>query len=186
MNHVIGIGGFYQSGKDVVADYLVAQHGFVKLGMSDVLNDFVAAIDPILFHTHYYVRYSEFVAQHGYVEAKKNSEVRRLLQATGTEAGRKILGEDVWVNGARARIEAARQSSHVVITGIRFPNEIRMIQELWGLTLYIVRPGFEGDGHASENSVKPEDFERIITNDGTIADLHGLVDEIVELESSEI
>lgn len=191
MNHVIGLGGPYQSGKDTVADYLVAQHGFVKLGMSDVLNDFVAAIDPILYFSDgygggRYVRYAEYVKYVGYVAAKENSEVRRLLQTTGTEAGRKILGEDVWVNGARRRIEQARLTSSVVMTGIRFPNEVDMIRELLGSSWWVSRPGFAGDSHASERSVTSDDFDYLLSNDTTIAKLHEHTDYLLDISVSEI
>ena len=41
---IIGISGFQSSGKDTIADYLVKEHGFVKLSFASALKDIVAII----------------------------------------------------------------------------------------------------------------------------------------------
>lgn len=188
---VIGMGGKLRAGKDAVADRLVEVHGFKKLGMSDVLNEAMLLIDPIVHPTGHIVgtvqplRYSEIVERYGYVEAKTRPEVRRLLQKLGTEVGRNMLGENVWVNALARKIDDhlyADQS--VVVTGIRFPNELAMIRQFAGEGLWVDRPGLDSDSpastHASENGVSAEDFDRIITNDGTLEQLYATVDAFME------
>lgn len=56
-------------------------------------------------------------------EMKKDGE---LLQILGTEYGRRFLGDDVWVNAARARAEMwlnASDKNVVIIDDCRFENE---------------------------------------------------------------
>lgn len=184
---LIGLGGRLRSGKDVVADRLVAEHGFVKLGMSDALHEAMLAINPIVdpgdsARGGMPVTYSELVAKVGYVEAKTEPEVRRLLQNLGTDVGRNMIGEDVWVQIMARKIDDHRGAGHpVVVTGLRFPNEVRMVEELNGHAVWIERPGLHAPtagtaAHASENSVSAEHFKNIIRNTGTLADLEERAD----------
>lgn len=178
--HLIGLGGRLASGKDEVADELVRNHGYVKVGMSDVLHQAMLALDPIVSPSSstsglvQVRRYSEWVDAVGYVEAKKNYEVRRLLQNLGTEVGRNMLGRDVWVNAMENQLELLReQGKDVILTGVRYPNEVEMVAALGGRLIWVDRPGFEGSGtHASENSVSAEDFAETLDNDGSLEDLY--------------
>ena len=179
---LLGIGGRLTSGKDTVADYLVEKHGWVKLNMSAPLHEAMLRLDPwipIEFEEHHssgIVRYSELTRRVGYTAAKENPEVRRLLQALGTDVGRKMFGENVWVNYANNTITPLREAGeNVVITGIRFPNEIDMIHNnvVWdtpGKLVWVERPSLVlGDEakHASE-SLTGEDFDITILNDGSL------------------
>lgn len=180
--NVIGLGGKLMSGKDTVADYLVERYGYVKQGMSDVLASVVYTLNPLVesFGGNP-VRYQWLVNQMGYTEAKKNPEVRRLLQVFGTEIGRKMFGEDFWVAQAEARIHAQLDlGNRVVLTGVRYENELQMIQFM-GKAWWIDRPGFGDTGsHASENSVDPGRFDRTVTNNGSIRELQNLVSYVME------
>lgn len=183
---LIGLGGHLRSGKDAVADHLVTEHGFVKLGMSDVLHEAMLALDPVVrvWNDGTFERYSKVIAEHGYVEAKKRPEARRLLQKLGTEVGRDMIGENVWANIMARKIDDHRGAGHpVVVTGIRFPNEVRMIRELGGRTVWVDRPNLATRGaiaaHASENSVGEQDFDGLIVNDGTLEDLYAHVSQLL-------
>ncbi|MBT2484760.1 MULTISPECIES: hypothetical protein [unclassified Microbacterium] len=195
---LIGLGGRLRSGKDAFADRLVDKHGYVKLGMSDALHEAMLAIDPIVeaygnvYDTEVeFARYSELIAEVGYVEAKKIPEVRRLLQQLGTEVGRNMIGENVWVQIMARKIDDHRAAGHpVVVTGIRFPNEVRMIAQLGGQALWIERPGVHAPtagtaAHASENSVSADDFHSTLLNDGTLAELEAKADVIAGHRSGE-
>lgn len=176
---LIGLGGKLRSGKDVIADHLVAEHGFVKIGMSDALHEALLAIDPILDTTHgLEVHYSDAIGAFGYVETKARfPEARRLLQNLGTEVGRNMIGENVWVNIMARKIDDHRGAGHpVAVTGIRFPNEVSMIEELGGLAVWVERPGAhaptkETAAHASEKSVSAEDFALTLVNDSSLENL---------------
>jgi hypothetical protein len=161
---LIGLGGKLRAGKDAVGDYLVENKNFVKLGMSDALNEALLKLDPIIRvdlddDGVAALRYQQLHAQVGYVEAKKNPEVRRLLQVLGTEVGREMIDQQVWVNIAKRKIQEHWDAGrNVVITAIRFPNEIDMVLNLGGYTVWVERPaesrseglaGYEGvPGHS--------------------------------------
>lgn len=201
---VIGLGGKLRAGKDAVADYLVQRHGYVKIGMSDALHEAMLALDPIVIVDEFVqypegapgygwntprkqMRYAELCEAVGYTEAKKKPEVRRLLQVLGTEVGRKMIGEDTWTNIVRRRIdEFEKRGIPVVLTGLRYPNELAIINERHGggaITIWVERPGVEAPSastasHSSENSVTVEDFDFVLENDGTLAQLYAKVDTI--------
>jgi len=193
---VIGLGGKLRSGKDTIADYLVKKHGWIKLGMSDPLkeasirNNQVIEIKPgeplnVTGKRIKHLRVSEIIGAVGYDVAKEIADYRAHLQKLGTEVGRQLLGENTWVKVADDMIfERLADGSNVVITGIRFPNELNMINrydrgELW----YVDRPDEEAEGevaaHASETSLIREDFEVFIENDGTLEELYAKVDKLL-------
>lgn len=196
MAELIGLGGKLRSGKDALAEYLRDEHDFVVMGMSDALNDALLKLNPwitIISEDGPYVpgydrvvRYRTLHAQVGYVEAKKNPEVRRLLQVLGTEVGREMISDHVWADIARRRIEGyLSEGKSVVLTALRFPNEIHMIEDLGGLTAWIDRSSEhrgvteEQAQHASETGVSKEDFEILVSNDGTLEDLYKWGDALV-------
>ncbi|UOE45975.1 hypothetical protein [Agromyces larvae] len=177
---LIGLGGKLRAGKDAVADHLVDAHGFVKVGMSDALHEAMLALDPIVEVADIEIRYSEAITAFGYVETKARfPEARRLLQALGTEVGRNMLGENVWVNAMERKVNAIlADGKSVACTGLRFPNEIDKVNEMGGTTVWVERPGLletSAATHASENSVGPDIFDHILVNDGTLEDLRHTV-----------
>lgn len=183
---VIGVGGLLTSGKDALAEALQRHHGdyrFVIIGMSNPLNAALSTLNPIIpgerwgvfGKKRYNMRYRDFVDLHGYVRAKKNPEVRRLLQVMGTEVGRQMIDENVWVDMADRRIqEYLDQGTSVIVTGIRFRNELDMIhRRARGISIWVDRPGVDSTGeHASENSVSAHDFALTVHNGGSLEDLN--------------
>ena len=198
MNRLIGLGGKLRAGKDAVGDYLEEKHDFVKLGMSDALNEALLKLNPWIpvpsgmSADVTYLPYAHIHEMYGYVEAKKNPEVRRLLQVLGTEVGREMIDQDVWVKIAEKKIlEHWANGKSVVITAMRFPNEIEMLERLSGITAWVERPDAERlsngpesqdagvtpestteagrrshraiHAHASENSVSANDFQAVIS-----------------------
>lgn len=177
---VIALGGRLRSGKDTVADYLVEKYSFVKIGMSDPLQDALLTLNPwvdLNLRTRVQ-RYADYVAETGYTEAKKHPEVRRLLKVLGTEVGREMISTSVWADIASRRIQELRRNSPVAVTGMRFGNELGMAGDLGALTVWVERPGVPSDDHASETSVSEEDFDITLLNDGTLEDLYKRVDRL--------
>ncbi len=209
VTRIVGIGGKLASGKDAISDRLVEQHGWVKFGMSDALGEALYTLNPWIpvgipmkkDRKHMLarlvervrsreeftavIRYKELFDDVGYVKAKENDEVRRLLQVLGTEVGRKQISESIWTDIAARKVReaAAAGAPGVILTGVRFPNELEMIEDdLEGETWWVHRPitnNNETAGHASENSVSAVDFELTIYNDGTLDDLYAKVDALV-------
>lgn len=204
---LIGFGGYYGAGKDAAADRLVSHHQFTKHFMSDPLAKALYTQNPLIYVPEsapvfyelikagvprypetptdiIYASYADVVDAVGYTAAKEIREVRRLLQALGTDVGRKQLDNDLWVKVAKRSIEASlNQLKRVNITGIRFPNELEMINDLGGLSVWVKRPGFEPSGdtaaHESETTLTEEDFDIIIDNDSDLKALHAQADRLV-------
>lgn len=172
---LIGIGGHKRAGKDVVASFYKYQLGLEVIGFSDPLNDMLKVLNPIVLLSpeRGVLRYSDLVEEMGYVDAKEIPEVRRLLQYFGTEIGRKMIDTDIWTNLVKQRSsDLLNVGKSVVVTGVRYPNELKMIESLAGHTLWIDRPGFEAlANHTSDTSLSMEDFQHVLVNDGTIGEL---------------
>lgn len=191
---VIGVGGKLRAGKDALSDFLVGGYGFAKLGMSDALNEAMLVLNPLIpinasasslgLHGEF-IRYTDLIYEVGYVEAKKNPEVRRLLQQLGTDVGRNMIGENVWVNITARKIDDHLYADRpVVLTGVRFLNELAMIRQFAGECWWVERPGkggaLEHSTHASENGVTGDLFDRVIHNDGSLEDLYAKVASLLQ------
>lgn len=165
---ILGIGGYALSGKDALADFLEADFGYYRTFMSKPLLEALQIINPYIGT---YLRFNELIESVGYTEAKKQHEVRRLLQVFATDFGRSMIDDDIWVNLVNREI-AASNAERVAITGIRFKNELKYIKALGGTTVWVSRPGFGPiNGHLSEASVVQSDFDVVISNDGSLTDL---------------
>ena len=183
---LIGIGGYASSGKDAVATILEDSHGFYGTFMSQPLNAALCRLNPqVEVRRGEVFRYVDLIAQLGYTKAKELPEVRRLLQAMGTEVGRDMFGQTVWIDQLRNYLAAQKPDDDVVVTGIRFPNEASMIRELGGELWWVHRPGYGPvNSHTSDNALTYEDFDRVVMNDGTLDDLEQHVAKLLQNQSS--
>lgn len=167
---IIGLSGYARSGKDTTAGILVAHYGFERRAFADVLREAVYRLNPQLTET---VRVRDVVDEYGWEVAKSNPEVRRLLQVMGTEVGRAMLGEDVWVRRAMKSLPAK-----TVFTDMRFPNEANAIRKRGGLVWRVNRPKFVAvNGHVSETALDSYTFDAVINNAG---DLEFLAEQVEE------
>ena len=175
---LVGLAGYAQSGKDTVAKILEPQ-GFERIAFADGLREFAYALNPVvpiergkftgpLVFEHR--RLADVVVSLGWERAKTDlPEVRQLLQRLGTEAGRAILGSNVWIDLA---LRDVKPGGRYVVTDVRFPNEYEAIKARGGEVWRVVRPGTgAANGHASESALADHKFDRVIVNDGTRVDL---------------
>ena len=83
----------------------------------------------------------------------------------------------------RKVLSSLRSGRNVAVTGIRFPNELRAIERLGGLTVWVERPAHDltEDTHASETSLKSEDFQIQVSNSGSLEDLQSVASQIAEM-----
>ena len=182
---LIGFSGRLRSGKDTAAQPLI-DAGWHHASFARALKDFAYALNPIVPLPHGgYGRLALVVDAVGWEKAKDDyPEVRALLQRCGTEAGRDVLGEDVWVNAALASLPADR---HVVFTDVRFVNEARAIQSRGGIVIRVERPSLPEpgpDAHPSETALDGFGFDVVVRNTGTVGSLHAAVRQIVEWEEA--
>jgi hypothetical protein len=155
--------------------------GYERLAFADRLRECTYALNPILEWHDSHLRLQDLVDQHGWDYAKVNcDEVRRLLQVFGTEVGRELIADSIWVDIVLDQMENGleHEEAKFVITDMRFPNEvaglIRFAEdmmvplELWK----IQRPGVGPvNAHVSDAGLADDLFNVVLDNDGTLEDL---------------
>lgn len=110
--------------------------------------------------------------------------VREALQSLGTDWGRNMIGENIWIEAARKRISAAlakqvaSSGEVIVIDDCRFDNEAELIKSLGGIIIRIERPGLVKMSHASEAGISDQLVDHTIRNDG---DLPHFLDKVRDL-----
>jgi hypothetical protein len=138
---IIGLVGFIGSGKGTVADVLVQKHGFTKLSFADTVKDATAAI----FGWPRHLLEGDTEESRVFREAKdewwsdktgKHITPRNMLQMMGTEVGRDMLDPNIWVYSIERKME---MYPNVVIADVRFPNEIKFIQDRGGFVVRVRR-----------------------------------------------
>lgn len=190
---IISLTGYGFAGKDSLADVFVAEHGFHRYAWADTLRLAASVLNPVVgvrldgqpiecldgrewvgYESVRIIRYNEAVSTVGYVEAKsKYPELREILQRLGTEVGRNLISDNVWVDATFARIEREYGlDADIVITDTRFPNEADAVRQRGGYVVRIDRPGVGPvNDHPSETSMEDYRFDQYIVNDGTLDDL---------------
>lgn len=170
MTQIVGLSGWARAGKDTVADYLVENHGFVKLSFAAPMRTSLEALNPIVGES---TRLTDAIKEYGwdgYKESPYGDEMRALMQRFGTEVGRNIFGESFWVDQA---MKLAQPYDKVVFSDMRFKNEAKAILEAGGDAWRITRTGVEAvNDHISEHDLDDFSFTTHIQNSGDIEQLH--------------
>lgn len=180
---LIGLAGYKGSGKSTAAKYLREEKGFRVVPMASVLKDMLATFGL-----------SERQI-HGDLKEEPDPGIlcgkspRWAMQTLGTEWGRELIGDDVWIRAWWAKVE--REAAYcdsvsprpgmlkACCDDVRFANEAEFIRSKGGIIAMIERPGHEGGEHASEQL--PFQPDHLIRNDGPVRDLHNYLDILVGL-----
>lgn len=174
--NLIGLIGRAGAGKDTFAAAL-APLGYQRVAFADALKASAYSADPLVELAPYgpVRRLSYVVDAVGWDDAKtRYPDVRRFLQRHGVAMRDAVPG--CWVDIARRKIDALiAAGNHVVVTDVRFADEVAMIQQADGLVVSIHRPGagLAGDNaaHVSETGVDTFIPDMLIANTGTLDDL---------------
>lgn len=155
---IIGICGFQGSGKDTIADYLQNIYGFKRDSFAATLKDAVAAVfgwDRELLEG----RTRESRSWREQVDPWWANRLnmpdltpRLVLQKWGTEVARKSWHDDIWIASLENKLSKAQND--IVITDVRFPNEIKAVRDAGGVVIRVVRgpdpEWYEIAGHANQ------------------------------------
>ena len=200
---IIGITGFIGSGKDTAANYLVAQHGFKRDSFAGALKDAVAQIfgwdRELLEGLTPEAREWREQVDPWWAERLNmpNLTPRWILQYWGTEVCRHGFHDDIWIASLENKMR--KTGDNIVISDVRFPNEIKAIHNAGGQVIRIKRGvdpewfdaaasfnhGPNGNAtwslskmkldtmkiHASEYSWVGSKFDNVVSNDTSIDDL---------------
>ena len=199
---IVGICGAIGSGKDTIAQYICDSRGFVRVSMAAALKDAAAIIfgwdrDMLEGITRdHRARREEVDSFWAERLGRPDFSPRAALQILGTELFRNNFHSETWVIAAERKI---MQSKNVVISDIRFPNEVEMIRrhngQIWHVrkgedpvwwqcakdhivgtdSMYVNYPNV----HNSEWAWANTDFDIVIDNNDTLAALYSKVELIL-------
>lgn len=207
---IIGVCGFIGSGKDTVSDYLQNFHEFRRESFASTLKDAVSAVfgwDRTMLEG----RTKEAREWREQVDPWWAQRLdmptltpRWVLQYWGTEVCRKSFHDDIWIASLENKLRNSKDN--VVISDCRFPNEIQSIRNAGGKIAWVKRGNLpewydyavsanQGQNfaiqqlklmkiHASETAWVGTNFDYVIENNGTIADLYAQLESIVRDEVS--
>jgi hypothetical protein len=141
---IVGLLGFINSGKGTVASQLVSKNNFRQDSFASSLKDACA----VMFDWPRHMLEGDTKESREWREivdpwwAGKlgipNFSPRLALQIIGTDALRNHFHQDIWFLTLENRIRK-NPDQHVVISDVRFPNEIKFIQEQGGALVRINR-----------------------------------------------
>jgi len=128
---VIGILGHQGVGKNYIAENILPSildnKSTVVLALADHFK-----IDCICKHN----------ADYNKVFGKKDFETRKKLQIVGTEEGRNIYGNDIWIKttGTWMKVLNSRGINRFIISDLRFQNEVDWVRSLNGIVIKVIAP----------------------------------------------
>ena len=175
---IIALSGYARSGKDTIADHLESL-GWHRAAFAQTLRASLEALNPIITSSDEgFLRYRDILGLVGYEAGKEiYPEFRELLQRMGTEVGRNLLGQNIWVEATMKSIQEAPSGTSWVLTDCRFPNEFEAVKAAGGSVWRVVRPGIEAaNQHPSEVALDAATFDAVLLNDSTIEVLFEQVD----------
>jgi hypothetical protein len=165
---IIGLSGYAQSGKDTIAKVLVEEYGYTRVAFADKIRELLYKTNPLVACSPSgYLR--DLVDRVGWDEAKKESQVRKLLQDIGV-AARETFGKNFWIEQAVGHFNS---DDKIVFTDVRFKNEVERLKyystsQIWR----VYRPGVSAvNSHVSESELEGYPFDHTIVNDSGLNDL---------------
>jgi hypothetical protein len=208
---IVGFVGFISAGKDTAADYLVNYHQFRRESFANTLKDAVANVfgwDRTLLEgrTAQAREWREQVDP-WWAERLNMPKLtpRWVLQYWGTEVCRHGFHDDIWIASLENKMR--KTSDNIVISDVRFPNEIKAIHNAGGIVVRIKRgddpiwysaaesfnKGPEGNAswslsktkleqlkiHASETAWVGSDIDHTVLNDTTIDELFAQIKDLI-------
>lgn len=167
--NLIGITGLINSGKDTVANLIIAwlprqlrRYSFARPLKEGVKAMFGWTDEDIENRT-----------TKETVDAFWGFSPRKAMQLLGTEYGRNLLRDDIWIKAAeRYHLKSQEQSQGTIITDVRFENEATWIRSQPNSILIHVKDPHHvtpaGPVHASEAGVQFVEGDCTINNDKTL------------------
>jgi hypothetical protein len=205
---IIGLLGSIGSGKNTVARMLVEQYGFHQESFASSLKDACAMIfcwerELLEGSTEESREWREKVDEWWATKLGIEGFTPRLaLQLVGTDVMRNHFHKDIWFLSLQNKLRQ-NPNRNVVISDARFPNEIRMINELNGRLVRVDRGpkpewwevavrAYRGDAHCEDmmrvahGHIHESEWawvgcepSIIIDNNGTLGDLRNQVSRMV-------
>ena len=170
---LIGIAGRARSGKDTVANFIIAAVGGYRYSFADPIRAMLAPLGIDMADPYWHARKEEPIPALGV-------SPRRMMQTLGTEWGRNLINPDLWLVMAHQRL--LRNGPGMVISDVRFENEAAWIRKHGGRIIHVIRPEAKAvEAHASEDGIEMQDTDARLFNSGTLEELQLSVRELLRV-----
>ncbi len=165
---VIGIAGLARTGKDTVANFIIAAVGGYRYSFADPIRDMLRAGLGIDMNDPYWQeRKEEPIPALGV-------SPRHMMQTLGTEWGRNCIKDDLWLLLAQQQL--LRHGVGMVIPDIRFENEADWVRRYGGRIIHLSRPEATSVlSHVSESGIERRPEDVALHNNGTLDQLQDAV-----------
>jgi dephospho-CoA kinase len=171
---IVGIAGRAGTGKDTVAGYLQRQYHYHLFRFADPLKQALQTMFGIAPEV-----WEDRAAKEAALPWLGVSP-RYLAQTLGTDWGRRMIADDLWIRVMERRIERHRDH-RIIIPDVRFDNEAALIKRHGGVVVKLFRDSAPDVLlHASEAGVSDLLCDDFIANNGTIDGLYKTAVEVLE------
>lgn len=171
---VIGIAGLARTGKDTLANFLLAQYGGYKYAFAEPIRRMLAAGFNINLDHPYWAKHKENVIP------VLDKSPRQLMQTLGTEWGRQLVHPDVWIVMATQTLR--NRGPGMIVSDLRFENEAAWVRKNNGLVLHLMRGNVPAvSEHSSENGLIVQPQDKMIDNNAGLEELQDKVTKLFEV-----
>lgn len=198
MRKIIGLVGLIGSGKGTAGEYLIKEHGFASASFASTLKDAVSAVfgwprDLLEGHTASSREWREIPDRYWSSKLGKTVTPRWVLQYIGTDVMRNHFSDNIWILSLEKTLSSS--DTDVVITDVRFPNEIEMIKNLGGKLVWVRRnpePQWietamtNKDLLRTDTRIHPSEYEwigvhdyTVLWNDETLESFYQKIDRVI-------
>lgn len=164
---IIGLSGKIGSGKSEISKRYIVPNGYTSISFGH----------PVKMHAIFQGLLTYNQAFH-----EKTEQVRGVLQDVGTESGRNVFGQDIWVNMTFHWMQLLHEENGItkfVIPDVRHENEAKHIQQYGGKIYRVHAPvrnamaniTQEQRAHSSETELDTWTFDGYIYNDPLYKDM---------------
>jgi hypothetical protein len=142
---IVGVLGFIGSGKGTMGEIL-CEEGFHPISFAESVKDVTSLMfgwkrELLEGDTEESRQFREKVDPFWSKEFGFDFTPRKALQLMGTEVGRDVFHADLWVIKLKMKMQSlmAKGIENIVITDVRFPNEVQMISSQGGILIEVQR-----------------------------------------------
>jgi phosphomevalonate kinase len=150
---IIGVSGKMGTGKDYIIENYIKPFIENELGEKCIILSFADMI-KINLMVHHNIQLDELYG-------RKTPEIRNLLQLEGTEKGRCVFGDNIWIRYVKAwyELHKSRGIKYILVPDVRFKNEYDFIKQN-GIVFRINAPN-RNEKRLRDESFNEENYNKI-------------------------
>lgn len=171
-----------QQGKSTTAKILKEVYGYKTISFASPILDM---IEGFLMHHGLGIETIEYYCtkQKEDIIPSVGCSYRHLARTLGTEWGRSLIDQNVWLNAFSQKFTRFSSHTPVVCDDLRFHNEAELLKEFGFVFVKIIRDANRSpnlDKHQSDIDLSSYEYwDHTIHNTGTVEDLKQSIEEIV-------